>query len=153
MTLAPTGSAQQLLPEGTLSTDLSVELVTASGAAIPITIGLTTGTVGVASGDRAELGLREVEVDVYPRVRITFTRVEAELSAGSGLAPLTVRVQLGSTPLTMEVPLEVAVRKDELSVVEVDLNAAVWLPMADPVTGLVPRAAFEAAVDVRLRQD
>ena len=104
MSLAPTGSARQLLPEGTLSADLSVELLTASGAAMPISNGVTTATVGIASGDRDELGVREVEVDVYPRVRITFTRIEAELSAGSGLAPLTVRVQLGSTPLTMEVP-------------------------------------------------
>lgn len=147
MSRAPAVSEQIVPIEGTVSADLAVALV-AAGEATQVTSGTVTGQVRIASSDRDVLGNRRVVVDVYPTVRLTFTRIEAQVETGVG-GPLSVEVDMRGSPLVIDAPVQVEVREEGVATIEVDLNAAVWLALADPVTGLVPRAAFASAIAVR----
>jgi hypothetical protein len=147
MSRAPEVSEQVVAIEGTVSADLAVALV-AGGEATQVTSGTVTGQVRIASTDRDALGTRRVVEGVYPTVRLTFTRIEAQVETGVG-APLSVEVDMRGSPLVIEAPVPVEVREEDVATVEVDLNAAVWLAFADPVTGLVPRSAFASAIAVR----
>lgn len=153
MSRSASGSAQIVDIEGSVSADVSVALMTPGGSERPITTGDVTGSVRIGSVDRFLLGRRKVETGRHPSVRVTFTRVQAQLETAvlgpGGLAlPLAIEVDLSGQPLVVEVPLEVVIREDETTTVEIDLNAAAWLILADPSTGLVPRAAFASAVEV-----
>jgi hypothetical protein len=145
---APEASEQLVPLGGTVSADVAVALV-AGGQATQVTSGTVTGQVRIASSDRDVLGNRRVVEDVYPTVRLTFTRIEAQVETGVG-GPVTVEVDMRGSPLVIEAPVQVEVREEDVATIEVDLNAAVWIAVADPVTGLVPRAAFASAVAVRV---
>ena len=147
MSRAPASSEQIVPLGGTVSADLAVAVV-AGGEAARVTSGTVTGQVRIASSDRDVLGNRRVVEGVYPTVRLTFTRIEAQVETGVG-GPLSVEVDMRGSPLVIDAPVQVEVREEDVATVEVDLNAAVWLALADPVTGLVPRAAFASAIAVR----
>jgi hypothetical protein len=146
--LGPTVFQQVVELGGSISADVAVALTTAAGGSVAVTPASASGTVGIGEGDRAQLGDEIVEVGVYPGVRFTFTRVEAALAAGAGL-PLSIEVDLSGGPLVVELPVQVVVRdesEDVFTALDLDLNGAVWLVLADPATGLVGREAFAAAV-------
>ena len=147
MSRAPAENEQIVPIGGTVSADLAVALV-AGGEATQVTSGTVTGEVRIASSDRDLLGRRRVVEGVYPTVRLTFTRIEAQVETGAG-GPLSVEVDMRGSPLVIDAPLQVEVREEDVATIEVDVNAAVWLALADPVTGLVPRAAFAGAIAVR----
>jgi hypothetical protein len=144
---SPAATQQVVDVEGRVSADVAVALLDADGDAVPVTSSAATGEVRIASSESSQLGYERVLVGVYPAVRLTFTRVEVELDAGP--VGSSIEVDLG-TPLVVEVPVQLRVRRDDLTRIEVDLNAALWLPLADPVTGVVARAAFANAVGVRV---
>jgi hypothetical protein len=153
MSRSADNASQVIAIEGTLSADVSAALLTSGGTAVAVTPDPVTGTVGIASTDRAHLARREVDAGTYAGVRVTFRRVEAQLAAGiigpgGPIVPLTIRVDLSGEPLEIDVPVGVIVRKDGLATIELDLNAGTWLILADPITGIVPRAAFANAVGV-----
>lgn len=153
MSQAADPMARQVVLEGTVSAGVTVELVTSGGAAIPVTGSHAAATVALASGDEAPLGSREVEEGTYPAVRLTFTRAEVELTVplphpGGGAGQLSVAVDLSGGPAVIEVPIEIEVVEDETTTLRIDLNTSEWVPLADPVTGLVSRQSFSAAVAV-----
>lgn len=141
--------------EGMVTADLSVALITSGGASVPVTADPVTGGVRIGSTDRPRVDHNLVDVGSYVAVRVSFRRVEAQvvngiLGSGGQILPLTLRVDLSGQPLVVDAPVAVEVRKDGLATVELDLNAAAWLVLADPVTGIVPRAAFANALQVKV---
>ena len=48
----------------------------------------------------------------------------------------------------VEREVAVAVQRDETTTVQLDLNGGAWIALADPLTGLVGREAFAAALTV-----
>lgn len=151
--LAGAGSVaeQAIQLDGSVATVVTAELITPAGGSIDLTGGPVLRTVSIGSSTFVTVGRDDmIDVGVYPGVRLTFTRVEVSLAAGGPL-PLEVEVGIGAQPLVVEVPLEVVVREREVTGLHVDLNAAVWLALADPLTGLVTPGAFAAAIGVTTR--
>lgn len=148
--LAGAGSVteQVVQLDGSVAAVVAAELITPAGGSIDLTGGPVLRTVSIGSSTPVTVGRDDrIDVGVYPGVRLSFTRVEVSLAAG-GRLPLEVEVGIGAEPLVVEVPLEVVVREREVTRVHVDLNAAVWLALADPLTGLVTPAAFASAIAV-----
>ncbi|HET8654431.1 MAG TPA: hypothetical protein VFL93_02770 [Longimicrobiaceae bacterium] len=140
--LAPAGAA---IGAGTIHLVASMQLITATGAAVPITRGATAASVPIAASQVVTLGSGKVEVGAYPRVRVTFTSVEADLTDGIGGSGAVVRVDLPQ-PLVVTAPVELNLAADDTAAVRVNLNSAAWLGAA--VAGVVSSATFQAAVQV-----
>ena len=139
--------------EGSVSVDAAATIVTAGGVAIPVTGPDATASLALGSGDEAPLGRETVEAGSYPLVRVAFRRVEVTLAVplplpSGGEGSLSIAVDLSAGPLLLTVPVTVEVADDETTTLRVDLNSAAWLSQADPVTGIVSRGAFAAAVGV-----
>ncbi len=133
--------------EGDLTVAAFVSLV-ANGREMPLNEVPASASFRIEVADSALLAGGMVEARAYTHVRLRFTRVEAQLSGNLPLAGL-VRVDLGTGPQVIDIPLLVEVHPAGLTRLVVDLNAHRWLGLADPVTRLVPTAAFLAAVEVR----
>lgn len=144
-------AARQALLQGSATVAMAAELVTPAGGTIELSDGVVTRSVTIGADDRVEVGLTQVEAGVYPALRLTFSRVEATLASGGPL-PLAVEVSLGAEPLVIDVPIEVAVRAERTTAVNVALNSAVWVALADPVTGVVERGEFAAVVTVSVEE-
>lgn len=108
------------------------------------TVRLTSGKVSRAS---------------YDRVRIVFTRVEADVTSGLVIGGVTItgRVGVAIAPrdsIVVERPVSLGGQGDDVRLL-VDLDAHAWLAstsvVARIVMRIVPAAAFQNAVKVRTR--
>lgn len=141
--------APAAVPQGTLELTASVALLDESGAELMVS-GEASRAVRLAGGDTVRLGGSDLPARTYPRARVRFTRVVARVQGGVLGVLGEVRVQMpAGEPLVVEAPVELRVLEDGSHAVVVDLNAAAWLPTA--VGGVVPAAAFRAAVEIRAR--
>jgi hypothetical protein len=96
---------------------------------------------------------RPVPAVAYTGVRLTFTRVQAEIASGLVIGGVgvtgTVDVAIaGSLVVERSVPMLDA---DADYAVLIDLDASDWLAAANPASGIVPAAAFSGAVQVTAR--
>lgn len=148
-TVLPAGTG----PQGTVEAEVRVALVDGSGRVDVIAPGgAATVRIGDAAG--AVLGTDDsVSVGLYPTARVTFSSVTADVTGGLlgvGGLPVLGRVSVQLTaPVTIDVPVALAVEADSEHRVVVDLNASAWLAAVDPVTLTVPASAFRGALAVR----
>lgn len=151
--LAPTSKAA--IVTGTLDVTASAALLTPDGLPVRLTAGNTSVELGLAASDSVRLALRTLSEATFPVVRLTFTAIEATLQApiltnsGTSLEG-TISVDLSDGPLTIDVPQTVVIRDEERAVIVVDLNAALWLAFADPITRSVASDIFRAVVAVEV---
>jgi len=149
-TSAPTGGPvfQANGVGGTIGFDARVSLVR-GGTVQPLGPGSATvrvdgrDTVAVASG-------RVARVD-YPVARVVFTRVTANVTGGLviGGASVTGRVDVAiADSIVVERPVDLGDEDDDATLL-IDLDASAWLALANPVTRVVPAAAFQSAVKLR----
>lgn len=146
-------SAIQTAAEGSILVEGAVELESAGGQMILLGGGPGTASVQISSAATSALGTSQVEVGRYTTARVTFTRVEADVSGGL-VVGLGVQVKgkvrvLLPEPLVVEAPIELLVREDGEHIVVIDLNSEVWLAAVDPLLLTVPAQVFAAAVTVR----
>lgn len=153
--LSPSLARQGTALAGSLDLAVAVTLIAEDGEEEPITNGEVTARLRLAAADTVPLGRQEVPEGSYTRVRLAFSRVEAEVTEGLliGGIPLLgrVAVEIGDGPLVMEVPVRVVVREEVPSTLVVDLRAAAWLGATDPLTRRIAAAEFRSAVEVTAR--
>jgi hypothetical protein len=138
--------------QGTVTFEAKVALLTSGGAAVALGSPATTtaridgsDTVAVASGD--------VPAARYTAVRVTFTRVQANVTGGLLLGGVgatglfTVSILPGDS-IVVERAVDLGAEEASARVL-VDLDASAWLGTADPLTRLVAAATFRDAVKVR----
>ena len=144
-----------VVPQGTVEVDGSVTIVRQDGAEVPLSSGSSSVSVRIAAADSGTLARRRVSAGSHTRARITFTRVEANVTGGLTVGPgiqVTGRVRVALTePLVLEVPVQLEVREDGIHRLVIDLNASDWLMAVDPVLRTVPAATFRSKVQVRVR--
>jgi hypothetical protein len=148
------GAAGAAAPQGTLEVQVAVALIDSRGDAWPVTTGSSTARLRIAASDSVVLGESRLESGSYTRVRLTFTRVRAEVTGGLSIGGVsllgTVEVAIGAEPLVVELPLPLTLAGEPRTLV-VDLNSPTWLAAASPLSRQVPAAAFRGAVEVRAR--
>ena len=135
---------------GTVTFDARVYLV--RGGTVDA---LGTGTASVAVNGRDTVTVasgRAARVD-YPVARVVFTRVTANVTGGLviGGTSLTGQVNVAIAPgdsIVVESPVDLGGRDDDATLL-VDLDASAWLVLANPLTRIVPAAAFQSAVKLR----
>jgi hypothetical protein len=139
--------------DGTLDVEAKVELVSAGGEVVPLSSGPGAATVRIDGRDTAQVVRRKVPVVAYTTVRVTFTRVEANVVSGLVIGGVSitgrVSVDVAAGGVVVERPLSLPASAEEAEVL-VDLDASAWLGAANPVTRLVSPGAFQAAVKVSL---
>lgn len=137
--------------QGTITFDARVEMV-AGTRVEPVNDAPATVTVQIDGDDTVRIARGAVDDLDYTAVRVTFTRVEANVTAGLviGGVELTGQVQVSpGTAIQIERPIEPGTSGDIDLLV--DLDASAWLFTTNPATRLVAAAAFQNAVKVRLR--
>ena len=157
MSLAPADGPRSLsaaAAQGTIAFDARVSLASANRAeAVNRTPASTS--VRIDGRDTVRLTTGEVPLGSYDRVRIVFTRVEADVTSGLviGGVTFTGRATVSIAPgdsIVVERPVSLGGQNDDVRLL-VDLDASAWLTSTNFVTRLVPAAAFQGAVKVRTR--
>jgi hypothetical protein len=155
--LAPADGPRSLsaaAAQGTLTFAARVSLVESNRAeAVNRTPASTS--VRLDGRDTVRLTGGEVPRGSYDRVRIVFTRVEADVASGLVIGGITItgRVAVAITPgdsIVVERPVSLGGQGDDVRLL-VDLDASAWLASTNVVTRIVPAAAFQSAVKVRTR--
>lgn len=133
--------------EGTLLVTFSLALLD-GGEEVALTDGLVTLELPLQEGLRSEVGTVEVPAVRYSGYRVTFTRVEAEISSSPGQSPFPdfVEVDLSEGPLVFDRPGPLDLSTDERVRVVLNLRSGGWLSAADPSEGRVLRGVFRNAV-------
>lgn len=142
------------IPQGTVVVEGAVAIVDETGRVSPLAPPGARAEVRIAAGDVDTLALDSALVGRYTRARITFTRVQANVTSGlvigAGTSPAgTITVDLPQ-PLVVERVVDLRVQADRPHELVIDLNAADWLVAASPL-GVVPGATFAEKVRVRVR--
>jgi hypothetical protein len=141
--------------EGTVTASLQVFLLTAAGDSVPISGETREVTVDVQGEIPASLGTYSVAPGSYVGVRVVFTGVQADVTAGLGDLPLLtgglVTVDLGASgAIVVERESPIHLEDGDRLNVAVGLRAPVWIAgvAALPPPRVVPPTAFQGAVDV-----
>jgi hypothetical protein len=142
--------------EGDVTATASLELLSVLGQAIDLTpLGPVTATADLEGTQEPRIAEEVVPAGGYESVRIVFTQVSAEVSAGLEIGGLpfteliTVDLSGGSLEVIRTVDLDVP--DGGVAAFVVDLNADAWIPLADASTRTVDPADFAAAVRVSPR--
>lgn len=159
MSLAPADAPRALsaaaAAQGTINFDARVSLLSSNRVeAVNPTPASTS--VRIDGRDTVRLTAGEVPRGSYDRVRIVFTRVEADVTSGLviGGISITGRVTVAITPgdsIVVERPVSLPGGQGDDVRLMVDLDASAWLASTNVVTRIVPAAAFQSAVKVRTR--
>lgn len=138
--------------QGTITFDAAVELISTSGAAEDAG-GPASATVRIDGHDSVFVARGSVPRDQYATVRVTFTRVTANVTGGLVIGGINVTGQVsvliapgGSVVVERQVDLGAPDEDVELLV---DLDASAWLSATNPATRIVAASAFQNAVKVR----
>ena len=137
--------------QGTIAFDARMSLVTPGGDVVPL--GPASTTVRIDGGDTIHLALLGVPAATYTAARITFTRVQANVTGGlviggtSVTGLLSVSILPGDS-IVVERAVDLGAPEADVHLL-VDLDASAWLGAANPVTRLVAAATFRDAVKVR----
>lgn len=135
--------------QGTISFDAAVEVVTASGGAAPA--GSAQAEVVRTDGHDTTFVARALVPGArYTTVRVTFTRVAANVTSGLVIGGITVtgalNVNVPAGGIVVERQVALGGPDDDVRVL-VDLDASAWLSAA--VNRVVPADAFRNAVKIR----
>lgn len=146
--LAVAGRAQ-----GTITFDAKVEVATSTGAYEPLSPSLATVTVAIDGSDSVHIAAGDVPVGSYTRVRVTFTRVQANVTGGLviGGGSVTGLISVALLPgesVVVERTVDLGSPGASARLL-VDLDASAWLGAANPATRLVAAATFRDAVKLR----
>lgn len=144
-------SFQEGQPQGDVSATLEVSILSPQGEWLPLTDGLEEATVDISGRTEVELDREEMEIGLYPRVRVRFTDVQARVEAGLPVLG-NIGVDFGdasSITVEREVNLELG-DGDEVQVV-IDLNSTQWLNAAQPALQVVAAAHLRNALEVSVR--
>ncbi len=142
--------------EGQVTVKASLELLQVGGATIDLTpAGPVTATVDLDGVQEPRISTAVVPAEPYDSVRVVFTEVSADVSAGLeiGGQPFTglITVDLSAGSLAVVRPLDLMVRDGGLAAFLLDLDADGWIPLADAGTRTVAPADFAAAVSISRR--
>jgi hypothetical protein len=140
--------------QGTIAFDARVSLVS-SARVEEVNRAPASASVRIEGRDTVRLTRGEVRRESYDRVRIVFTRVEADVASGLVIGGVTItgRVAVAIAPadsIVVERPVSLGGEDDNVRLL-VDLDASAWLASTNVVTRIVPAAAFQSAVRVRTR--
>ncbi|HEX8674479.1 MAG TPA: hypothetical protein VF710_21445 [Longimicrobium sp.] len=157
MSLAPAEGARSLsaaAAQGTITFDARVSLLS-SNRTEEVNRAPASTSVRIEGRDTVRLTSGEVRRASYDRVRIVFTRVEADVASGLviGGVNITGRVTVAVAPadsIVVERPVSLGGEDDDVRLL-IDLDASSWLASTNVVTRIVPAAAFQGAVKVRTR--
>jgi hypothetical protein len=157
MSLAPAEGPRSLsaaAAQGTIAFDARVSLLS-SDRAEPVNRTPASTSVRIDGRDTVRLTSGGVPRGSYDRVRLVFTRVEADVTSGLVIGGITItgRVAVALAPgdsIVVERPVSLGGQGDDVRLL-VDLDASAWLPSTNVVTRMVPAAAFQSAVKVRTR--
>ncbi|HEY0154412.1 MAG TPA: hypothetical protein VGB92_20535 [Longimicrobium sp.] len=157
MSLAPADGPRSLsaaAAQGTVTFDARVSLVS-SAQVEEVNRTPASTSVRIEGRDTVRLTTGEVRRASYDRVRIVFTRVEADVASGLviGGVSVTGRVAVAIAPadsIVVERPVSLGDEDDDVRLL-IDLDASAWLASTNVVTRIVPAAAFQSAVKVRTR--
>lgn len=139
-------------PQGTVTFEARVSLVTSGGVVVPLNRDAATGTVRIEGTDTARVARESVEDVTYTRARVTFTRVAASVTSGLFIGPISVtgEIRVGiaqGDSVVVERPVEIRGRAKQTLII--DLDASEWLGQSSG--GVVSTTAFRSAVDLRVR--
>lgn len=134
---------------GTLTFDARVYLVRGAG---PVPLGgPATATVLANGRDTVAVASARVPEVRYATARVVFTRVTGNVTGGlviggNGVTG-TVSVAIADS-VVVERAVDLGDEDDDATLL-IDLDASAWLSAANPVTRIVPAAAFQSAVKLR----
>lgn len=151
-----TPAAVALTFVGDVTATASLEIRQAGGPTVELTpLGPFTATADLEGTQEPLVADEMVPAGRYDSVRIVFTQVSADVTAGLEIGGVQfaglVTVDLPTGGLEVVLPLDLDVPDGGLAAFVVDLNADAWVPLADAATGTVDPADFAAAVAVSLR--
>lgn len=134
---------------GTVSFDAKVVLMRGGSAEL---VGTGSNRVVAANGsDTVHVASATVAAVDYPTARVTFTRVQANVTSGLNVGGINVtgqvNVALGDS-VVVEMPVDLG-DEDADATLLIDLDASAWLAATNPVTRVVAASAFGAAVKLR----
>lgn len=134
---------------GTISFDAKVVLMRGGSAEL---IGTGSNRVVAANGsDTVQVAAATVAAVDYPTARVTFTRVQANVTSGLNVGGINVtgqvNIALGDS-VVVEMPVDLG-DEDEDATLLIDLDASAWLAATNPATRVVAASAFAAAVKLR----
>jgi hypothetical protein len=153
--MAPAGgiSAAAARAQGTITFDAKVALVTSTGSAVSLNGSPSTVTVRIDGSDTVRVAAGDVPAARYTAARITFTRVQANVTGGLviggvGLTGLVTVSILPGDSIVVERAVDLGAA-DAGARLLVDLDASAWLGTANPATRLVAATTFRDAVKLR----
>jgi hypothetical protein len=135
--------------QGTISFDALVEVVTSSGQAA--TVGIAQSVVVRSDGHDTVLVARADLLEAqYTTVRVTFTRVTANVASGLVIGGVSitgqVNVQVPASGIVVERQVPLGGPEEDVQVL-IDLDASAWL--FSVMDRIVPAATFQQAVKIR----
>jgi hypothetical protein len=153
MTPAPSTLAPSTRAQGTITFDAKVSLVTTDGGVVPLGSAPATVTVRIDGGDTVRIAAGDVAPARYTAARVTFTRVQANVTGGLviggiGLTGLLDVSILPGDSLVVQRAVDLGGADADARLL-VDLDASAWLGTANPATRLIAAAAFRDAVKLR----
>jgi hypothetical protein len=139
--------------QGSITFDARVEVGTGAAGYVPLSPSPATVTVRIDGSDSVHIAAGNVPAGTYTRARVTFNRVEANVTGGLVIGGTSV-TGLISVPLAPgeSVVVEQAVNlggSETSARLLVDLDASAWLAAANPTTRVVTPSAFGTAVKLR----
>lgn len=143
--------------EGQLRATLRVFLEDEEGNLVALTSGDARSEVDLQGEIEDELSTTDLDPGLYPRIRIVFTEIEADVVSGLVIEGVPVEDVLISVEglegdsLVVEREGNVDIREGARVELLLDMNSSVWLQDANPLLGTVTREAFEAAFEFRVR--
>jgi hypothetical protein len=137
---------------GEMFVTLSVSLVDADGQEVELTDGFEEVRLDLAAGSRTEIARTSVPPGDYDGFRVTFLRVEAEVTSSPGQSPFPphVEVDLADDPLVVERGPGVSLGTDDAVRIVLDMRARTWVMAADPSDGRVARGVLRNAVRIQV---
>ena len=135
--------------QGTITADVRVVLL-ASGGTFALNDAPTRVTMQIDGDDSVRVVARSVPQAAYTGVRLTFTRVQANVLSGLVIGGVNVTGSVSVAidgSLVVERPVSMLDADADYEML-IDLDASAWLPATNPVSRIVPAAAFSNAVKV-----
>lgn len=142
--------------QGQVSATLRVYLEAADGDRIPL-VGLNEqAQVDIQGQNEADLGTTELDAGLYPRIRMVFTDVQADVRSGLVIdgVEVTGLIDVGGEnldSLVVERTVDVEIQGGQRVGLVVDLNSTAWLSAAQPALMTVATSIFRQTVSVQVR--
>lgn len=152
---AQEGPARASLPSGRVVVTLQAFLEGLDGRLVPLTDGDALVDVDLEGLTEATAGLEALEVGSYPRIKIVFSQIRANVVSGLIVNNVPVvgdiDVTLTGSTLVVERDISLDIAEGRSMEILLDLNSATWLNGVNPELKTVSETVFERALQVRVR--